>query len=106
MGVLVCLAYPYSMYPIAPGVCLICAVTPSLFFAPMPTGQFGCLLVPGPDFQASLTALRCCVKTNVVPLLSARCTTVMLSAGRDTPGFALAMAGSFHLVTLPRKMPL
>jgi len=70
----------------------------------MPAGQFGALLVPGPFAQSGLTALRCCVKTNVVPLLSARRTTVTLVSGSFRPGLAAAMAGSFHFVIRPRKI--
>ncbi len=81
------------------------AVTPSLPLAPIPVGQFGALLVPGPLFQSGLMALRCCVNTKVVPLLSARRTTEIARSGSVTPEFAAATRGSFHLVTLPRKIP-
>jgi len=37
-GILLCTAYPYSMYPIAPGVCLTYAVTPSFPFPATPVG--------------------------------------------------------------------
>ena len=40
----------------------------------------------------------------VVPDPSERCTTVMSSAGSETPALSFAIAGSFHLVILPRKM--
>ena len=40
----------------------------------------------------------------VVPEPSERCTTTMSVAGNETPAFTLAIAGSFHFVTLPRKM--
>ena len=40
-----------------------------------------------------------------MPLPSDRCTTTISCAGSFTPGFALAIAGSFHFVILPRKMP-
>ena len=40
----------------------------------------------------------------VVPLPSERCTTVIVVPGRFTPGLTFTMAGSFHLVILPRKM--
>src|ERR1700752_714126 len=98
-------AYPYSIYPIAPGVVLMAAVTPSLPFERVPTDQFGRLLVPGLLANSSLIVLRCFVKTKVVPLLSARTTTLIGVSGSCTPGFGPAMRGSFHLVTLPRKIP-
>src|SRR5690348_9244969 len=91
----------------APGVRWMRAATPS-FFAP-PTaalaGQLTDLPVPGPFFHLSLIALRCCVKTKVVPLPSERFTGVMAVAGSFTPGFWEAIFGSFHLVISPRKMP-
>jgi hypothetical protein len=43
------------------------------------------------------------VNTNVVPLPSERCTTPIGVPG--APGFSFAIAGSFHFVILPRKMP-
>ena len=43
-------------------------------------------------------------RTNVVPLPSVRCTTLMSLAGSWTPSFVAAMAGSFHFLILPRKM--
>jgi hypothetical protein len=39
-----------------------------------------------------------------VPLPSERWTTTMSASGSLTPGFCAVMAGSFHLVTVPRKM--
>ena len=39
-----------------------------------------------------------------VPDPSDRCTTVMSLTGRLTPGLSFVTAGSFHFVTLPRKM--
>ena len=38
----------------------------------------------------------------VVPEPSERRTTVMAASGSATPGFSAAIAGSFHLVILPR----
>ena len=104
-GSLLCVAYPYSTYPMAPGVCLIRAVTPSLPFPATPIGQV--TLVPSPTWSlnSGLIALRCFVKTKVVPLPSERSQTVIAVAGSFAPSFALAIAASFHLVILPRKMP-
>src|SRR3954465_7697801 len=91
----------------APGVRWINAATPS-FFAP-PTaalaGQLTDLPVPGPLFHLSLTAERCWVNTNVVPLPSERLRGVMSGAGSFTPGLLFAIFGSFHLLIVPRKMP-
>src|SRR6185295_8178524 len=99
------LAYPYSMYPIAPGVVLILAVTPSLPLDLVPMGQFGMLLVPGLFLNSSLIALRCWVNTKVVPLLSARTTTLIGELGSFAPGFAAAISGSFQFLILPRNIP-
>src|SRR5215475_12952355 len=90
----------------APGVDLILAVTPSLPLERVPTGQLGMLFVPGLFANSSLIALRCLVNTKVVPLLSARTTTLMGSLGSVTPGLVLTITGSFHLVILPRNIPL
>ena len=89
----------------APTVDLIAWAIPSLPLAFEPTGQLGCLLLPGLLANSSLIALRCLVKTYVVPLPSARTTTLMSVLGSFTPGLASATALSFHLVILPRKMP-
>src|SRR5215813_782955 len=93
------------MYPMAPGVVLTLAVTPSLPFDRVPTGQLGMVFVPGLLANSGLIALRCFVKTNVVPLLSARTTTLIGVAGSCTPGFEAAISGSFHVLTVPRKIP-
>src|SRR5262245_13768813 len=63
------LAYPYSMYPIDPGVERMLAVTPSLPFDLVPVGQLGIVFAPTVLPKSSLTALRCCDTTNDVPLL-------------------------------------
>src|SRR5271157_1581995 len=89
----------------APGVVLMLAVMPSFPFDRVPTAQFGMFCVPGLFANSSLMALRCFVKTKVVPLLSALTTTLIGVDGRLTPGFAFAIDGSFQFLTLPRKMP-
>ena len=61
------------------------AVTPSFFGEATNLSLFGQLTVlpaPGPFFHSSLIALRWLVKTNVVPLVSARRTTVMSWSGQ------------------------
>src|SRR6478609_511007 len=89
----------------APGVCLICADTPSFLAPPTPTGHSTDLPTPGPDFHFSLIAAKCWVKTKVVPLPSERCTTEMSVLGNFAPGLAAAILGSFHFLIVPRKMP-
>src|SRR5689334_18992905 len=89
----------------APGVSFIRAVTPGFPLPATPTGKLTDLPAPGPFFHSSLIALRCEVKTKVVPLPSERLTTVILVSGRLTPGLVLVIVGSFQLVILPRKIP-
>src|SRR3954447_1090458 len=89
----------------APGVCLIAAATPSLPFAPVPVGHFTVLSEPTFDSHSLLEETRNPVKPLVVPDSSERWTTVMLDDGRLTPEFCLAISGSFHFFTFPRKMP-
>src|ERR1700719_3860715 len=91
------------MYAMAPGVVLTLAVTPSLPLDLVPAGQFGIVLAPTLLLKSSLTALRCWENTNDVPLLSARTTTLIGRSGRVTPGFAVAIAGSFQRFTSPRN---
>ena len=78
---------------------------PSFPFERVPTGQFGMLLTPMFFPKSALTALKCFVKTKVVPLLSARTITLIGASGNLASGFTLAMAGSFHFVIFPLKMP-
>src|SRR5215472_16927061 len=93
------------MYPIDPGVDRMLAVTPSLPLDFVPVGQLGMVLAPTALPKSSLTALRCCENTNDVPLLSARTTTLIGRSGSFAPGFASAIALSFHRVICPRKIP-
>ncbi|GBE10057.1 hypothetical protein BMS3Abin12_00615 [bacterium BMS3Abin12] len=44
------------------------------------------------------------MKIKVVPEPSARCTTVIGLSGNSTPALTLRIAGSFHRLTVPRKM--
>lgn len=82
------------------------AVTPSFPLERVPTGQFGRVFTPGLLAKSGLMALRCLVNTNVVPLPSARTTTLTGPSGRLTPGFSFVMSGSFHFLTFPRKIPV
>src|SRR5215468_6940625 len=91
----------------APGVCLIVAVTPSFFGEATILSLFGQFTVvpdPGPLLHSSLMAARWDVNTKVVPLASARRTTVMSRSGKVIPGLAALILGSLHFVILPRKM--
>ena len=45
------------------------------------------------------------MKFSVVPESSARCTGVIAVAGSVASGLSAAMAGSFHVVMAPEKMP-
>src|SRR5262245_13865439 len=90
-----------------PGVWRSVAATPSFFGDATNLSLAGHLTVvptPGPFFHSSLIADRCVVNTNVVPLLSARRTTVMSWSGRLTPGLAALILGSPHFVILTRKI--
>src|SRR5262249_56081905 len=93
------------MYPIDPGVVIRLAVTPSLPFDLVPTGQFGIVLAPTDFPKSALIALRCCENTNEVPLLSARTTTLIGASGSFAPGLLSAMAGSFHFLIVPTQIP-
>src|SRR5712671_781432 len=88
----------------APGACLIAAATPSLPLAPVPVGHFTVLSAPTCFAQVGLEAARKLVKPLVVPDSSERCTIVIELDGRLTPAFCFAISGSFHFLTLPRKM--
>src|SRR3954453_23920367 len=87
-----------------PSFCLTHAATPSLPFAPVPVGHLTDLSTPGPLFHAGEKSARNSVKFFVVPDSSERWQTVMLLLGSFTPEFWPAISGSFHLLTLPRKM--
>src|SRR6266540_2980223 len=85
------------------GVVRIFPATPALADAPIPTGQlidFPTSLGSHPGFSRR----RSLVHTNVVPLLSDRCTTVIVELGRLTPGFKAEMFAWFHVVIFPRKI--
>src|SRR4051795_2909829 len=101
---LFCSAYACSTYPTAPLVCLTQPATPSLPFAPVPVGHLTDLSVPGPLFQVDEYSVRNDVKFAVVPDSSERWQTVMFVLGSWAPEFWPAISGSFHFLTLPRKM--
>ena len=72
------------------------AVTPSFLGEATNLSLLGQLTVvpaPGPFFHASLMALRCWVNTKVVPLLSARRTTVMPGVGQCHAGIGRLSLG-------------
>src|SRR4051812_35929961 len=101
---LFCRAKACSTYPTAPVFCLTQAATPSLPLAPVPVGHLTVLSTPGPFFHSGLYAARKVVNSLVVPDSSERWQTVMSSPGSPTPEFCFAIDGSFHFLTLPRKM--
>src|SRR6266496_3208001 len=80
------------------------AATPSLPSPPVPTGHWTALSAPTCDSHSGLSLDSHEVNTLVVPDSSDRCTTWIGSAGRDTLEFCWAMAGSFQVLILPRKM--
>src|SRR3989454_3462537 len=85
------------------GVVRIFPATPAFPDAPIPTGQ----LIDLPttlEFHPGFARWRSLVQTKVVPLLSDRCTTVIVELGKVTPGFSAEMFAWFHLVILPRKI--
>src|SRR5450755_3709780 len=92
------------MYPTDPWVCLTAAATPAFLAAPVPTGHLTVLSEPTWDFQVGLQSARNVVKPAVVPDESERCTTVIFVLGSFIPGLSLAIAGSFQVLILPRKM--
>src|SRR3954462_6313541 len=78
--------------------------TPSLPLAPVPVGQGADLSAPGALFHAVGEGAGNSVKFFVMPDSSERWQTVMSVPGRSTPELIFAIAGSFHFLTLPRKM--
>src|SRR6478609_11531682 len=87
-----------------PSVLLTCLDTPSLPCAATPPGAAQALA--GSKVHAlGAAALRYLVKFSVVPESSARCTAWIARAGRVTPEFSAAMAGSFQVLMVPLKIP-
>src|SRR5581483_9912066 len=80
------------------------AATPSLPFPPLPTGHCTALSAPTLDCHSGLSCDSQLVNTKVVPDSSARWHTWIGLSGRVTLGFSDVIAGSFQLLTLPRKM--
>src|SRR5882757_11259833 len=78
--------------------------TPSLPLAPTPVGHSTAVPEPALVFHSAFDFDRKSVKLKVVPEPSERRTTVMASVGSFRLGLSLAIAGSFHLVILPRQM--
>src|SRR5262249_10201780 len=85
-------------------VCWTDPATPSLPLLPTPAGQLTAVAMPTFFFHSGEVLARKSTQMYVVPEPSERCTTVMSVVGSFAPGLALAIAGSFHLVILPRKM--
>src|SRR5215218_7798098 len=78
--------------------------TPSLPFAPMPTGHSTEVLAPTFDFQSGLTFDRQSVQMNVVPDPSDRCTTTIACDGSLALGLSFWIRGSFQAFTSPIKI--
>src|SRR5262245_44414534 len=83
------------------GVVFTDAVTPSLPFDLVPTGQLGILFVPGLWANSGLIVERCFVKRKVVPLESARTTTLIGVSVSVVPG--LCGAGARGAVSVPAQ---
>src|SRR5262245_34222956 len=89
-----------------PADCWTSWATPVFFSAPCVV-LAQATLSPLPRVHAGpAAATRYLLKLLVVPEPSERCTTVILVAGRFTPGLSAAMAGSFHIVIdVPKILP-
>src|SRR5437867_10297633 len=85
------------------GIVWILPATPAFPEAPIPTGQL-IALPTRVEFHAGFSRWRKLVHTNVVPLLSDRCTTVIVELGRTTPGFRAEMFTWSQVVIFPRKI--
>src|SRR5438067_13582897 len=88
----------------APSVWLMAAATPSFPSPPVPTGHCTALSAPTLVAHSELSFDNHEVNTLVVPDSSDRWATWMEDEGRERPEFNAAISGSFHLVTLPRKL--
>src|SRR6266568_5291821 len=89
----------------APGVDLMICDTPALPLPPrLVAGQL--MTEPAPSVHALPPAsTRNWEKLAVVPDESERWAMVMAVLGRVTPGLSALIAGSFHALILPAKMP-
>src|SRR5450759_3107176 len=90
------------------GVLITAAATPGLPLPPMPPClSVGHWMAEPLSFQSGLKEARALVNNSVVPELSERWTTTILASGRLSfkPGLRAMMAGSFHLLILPEKIP-
>src|ERR1700756_4025030 len=95
-------------YATQPGVAaqvVTMAGLPGALSSPDTNGQDTVVPNTGPLLQLSLVSVRNWVKMKVSPDESARRTGTILVAGRGTPGFSDATAGSFHRVTRPWYIP-
>jgi Fe2+ transport system protein B len=86
------------------GYALLAAVLTAFFQVVFRFGQFTEVPVPTWVRKVSLMALRCWVKTKVVPDESERRTTRTGRSGNVTPGLVAAMRGSFQRSTWPAKI--
>src|SRR5574343_2038975 len=88
----------------APSILVTLAATPALPLPPTPAGQFTVLPAPTTPLNGAETCAKKSVKTAVVPDESERYTKVIAVSGSFTPGLTEAIAESFHLVILARKI--
>src|SRR4051812_40828535 len=87
-----------------PGLAFTAALTPSEPLAPVPTGHGTSLAAPNVQVVGA-TAVRYEVNTDVVPEPSERCTTWMALLGKVAPLLSALIAGSFHVLIFPAKIP-
>src|SRR5689334_8962375 len=92
-----------STYASEPCELLTALATPSEPLAPVPPGAFHAFAWSKVQSLAA-ALLRYLVKLSVVPDSSDRCTVWIVLDGSLAPLFWDAIAGSFHLVTLPEKI--
>ena len=92
------------MYPIEYGVDCIRLATPASVGTDNPMVQLTLVPLPSDCRNAGLTLARYDVKTKVVPSASAMCQVFMGLSGKFCPGLRLVISGSFHIVTVPRKI--
>src|SRR3954470_8592501 len=87
----------------APLVCFTCWATPEDCAADWP--PLATQVLPGSQGQSLLAvAIRYLVKLSVVPESSERWNAWIFRSGSFTPGFSLAIAGSFQLLILALKI--
>src|SRR3569833_1163085 len=89
----------------APSPCLTPVETPSEPLRPWPPAADGQVLPPGNFHTSGAVASRNLVRLSVVPESSDRSSGLICVEGSFSPELSLAIAGSFHVLILPAKMP-